>query len=96
MTFLCVRSGTDHPGSCMALLLNFSYREISDMLAHIGYVDIQQLWRILRKQLRNKDPASLCEVAVKDPLKFITRLELCGSFKTSRLSNTNGRYSTRF
>jgi hypothetical protein len=38
-------------------LLNFSYREISDMLTHIGYVDVQQWWRILRKQLRNKDPA---------------------------------------
>jgi len=49
MTFLSVRSGTDRPGSCIALLLKFSYREISDMLAHIGYVDIQYRWRILRK-----------------------------------------------
>jgi hypothetical protein len=42
MTFLSVRSGTDRPGSWIALLLNFSYREISDMLTHIGYVDVQQ------------------------------------------------------
>jgi len=41
MTFLSVRSGADPPGSCIALLLNFSYREISDVLAHIGDVDVQ-------------------------------------------------------
>ena len=41
MTFLSVRSGTDRPGSCIALLLSFSYREINDMAAHIGYVDVK-------------------------------------------------------
>ena len=43
MTFLSVRSGTgtDRPASCIALLLTFSCREISDMLAHTDYVDIQ-------------------------------------------------------
>ena len=41
MTFLSARPGNDLPASCIALLLNFSYRETSDVLAHIGYVDIQ-------------------------------------------------------